>query len=351
MTTTTKEVQTVNLQDLVPLATVVEEIDSVREGWLSEAATDQAAIDALGRVAELREGKRMEGLRQSYELKQDIEALASERDRILLAVLDRGVALPAGTRASKLVGDVARAPRIKLGTVRAMADALGMVVFPMDYAADAVWSWPDSSGRDQWILTKERHGFVNAFPQKQKNPRQWGYEHYMLAPLEAYDVRKHVAHAKDLEIYAGSPVAQAFLAVTMMVPVLRTMWGEVREQRERLDRAETEIKGVARRLAELQSQVERQRAAELLQQRARAKAERQRLEEAVAVKWWLPRDPMMLAIPHFAGSISEGEGYAYIGPCWGPDFDAVVAVALGYPPVAGQRAMLRKHTEAWASYR
>lgn len=99
---------------------------------------------------------------------------------------------------------------------------------------------------------------------------------------------------------------------------------QLRAQQERQDRQEAE----AFRIRESQ-----------MRQRAEAAAMRREIEEMEARRWtaW---EPMMLAFP--ASRTVRDDGWAAIGPCWGPDFEDIVLAAAGLAGKPGQRARLHE---------
>jgi hypothetical protein len=53
------------------------------------------------------------------------------------------------------------------------------------------------------------------------------------------------------------------------------------------------------------------------------------------------RDPLMFAVPDGVDP-STDNGWAILGPCWGPDFDEIVFTAIGRKIIPDQRKLLSK---------
>jgi len=77
----------------------------------------------------------------------------------------------------------------------------------------------------------------------------------------------------------------------------------------------------------LQKQVERERAERIL-----AESNIKNLKN----KQFIQYDPMLIAMSP-SSSINDNNGIAFIGPCWGPDFDDIVLPSLGLKKVEKQR--------------
>lgn len=220
----------------------------------------------------------------------------------------------------------AQSPRVALADVRSLADTFGFVVIPWEYFLQ------DKVTRDASEAVEE---FVD---EAELDDR---FVPYVLCPVPYYSLQRHVAADEDLPIYAG-PFGQAFMGINMSIPMFRQLARRVtdlesgsRNTGVRLDSVEAELTNLARRLGEMQ------RAEERRQREAVAAREREALAARIAaVKQFIPYDPMMLAIPSDKDVMSES--IAVIGPCWGPDFDDVVALARGYKRIPGQRKMISR---------
>jgi hypothetical protein len=230
-----------------------------------------------------------------------------------------------------------KTPTVSLADARMIADKLSFLIMPFEYMDDRA-------------VDAEKHAMVTAIRGFAAGLGNW-FDIYVLAPIPYYDVRKHVMAKDSLSLYAGSAVAQAFMAITMSIPMFRAILGEVTDLRNRMERvdarvtkAETELQNLARSIKDLQAQAERQQAETILAQK-RAAAQQRELEELRARRSFIAYEPMMLAVPK--GTSFQADGLAIVGPCWGPDFEDIVLTALGLRKIEGQRAELAKLAIRW----
>lgn len=64
-------------------------------------------------------------------------------------------------------------------------------------------------------------------------------------------------------------------------------------------------------------------------------------------KWFMAYEPLMFAVRKGTDLLSDTED-ALIGPCWGPDFNDIVAASLEWKKINGQRNKLSsKLTQLW----
>lgn len=232
------------------------------------------------------------------------------------------------------VGDFAwatRLPTVEMAELRRVVNVLDMVVMPFSYMTPAAYE-------------KESREIRAAIP-KFNDTMRAGFNVYVAAPVGYYDVSRHVADAEDLPIYASDRVAPAFLAMNMALPMFRAIKQDLSQIRERtnehtrrLGEAETQIRGIGVRLTQLSQQVERQQA-EQIQQALRIAENERALREAEARSSFMAYEPMMVAIPKKRSVLDNGR--VIVGPCWGPDFDALVMTALALRKFDGQREALR----------
>lgn len=302
---------------------------------------------AAQKVAEL--VKRTENVRGWYEIgapRERIEEVAkSLRDERLHLYLQHGY-MPSGLRESlwvrydhrryepaphverhgfgvDTVTRVVDAPKTTLSSLRALALTFGFPIMPFEYVRDDV-------RRPAWDMHHEL-GVASGL----------GFQTYIMGPVEIYSVEKHMEASKDLPVYAaGSALNSALLTV----PALRALKREMKELRSdvhdvqrRLSRVEQDVQSIQVQVASMQMEIAEARRATALAQAAASDA------KELATKTWEAfclRDPIAVAIPP-AFKITD-EGWAVIGPCWGPDFEQIVAESLGVRAVAKQRALLAK---------
>lgn len=208
-------------------------------------------------------------------------------------------------------------PIVTSDTLRAIADRLGFVLMPLSYLAPAACEDMPSAAIRR---------FAEAFPH---------HSLYVIAPVAAYSIQNHVQAQQDNLLYAGKPVAQAFMALSVCVPMFRaitrdlsaaqetlkhhavhieTFNQQIRDLHARNAQTQEELKSVTRRLEQIHADLERQKAVALAQ------------------------DPMVFGLP--IGRSLTDSVLCPLGPAWGPDFEAAVLPALGLELVKGQRARL-----------
>jgi hypothetical protein len=162
-----------------------------------------------------------------------------------------------------------------------------------------------------------------------------------MGPVDIYSAEEHMEASQDLPVYAaGSALNSALLTI----PALRALKREMREMRndmrdvqQRLSRVEQDVRSIEAQVSSMQMEIAEARRATALAQATANDA------KELAKKTWEAfclRDPIAVAIPP-AFKVTD-EGWAVIGPCWGPDFENIVAESLGVRAVAKQRALLAK---------
>lgn len=226
----------------------------------------------------------------------------------------------------------ARSPRVMMGDLRGLADAFGFVILP--------WEYFTRNDKSTSAMSESIDAFVG---EAEFNER---YIPYVICPVDYYSLERHVKASDDLPIYAG-PFGQAFMGINMSIPMFRQLARRVNNLEAkasntdaRLDSVETELKNLARRLGEIQRAEERRQREAAIQAAAAARQAALVTEQIAAVRRFIPYDPMLIALP--SGKDIHSEAVAVVGPCWGPDFEDVVATARGYKRIAGQRKMISR---------
>lgn len=260
--------------------------------------------------------------------------------------------------ATSLVGSylsrLAQSPRAQLSRLRALADSLALTVFSVEYLN------PKSYGNSHRV-----ESMVNAFTVA---AREQDMQAYVMAPIRHYDVLRHI-DSKDpgTEMYSAHH-ASALESLQMMMPALVMMSSAIARLGDnlqsiiqRIDSLEGTVKGTVRglelmdkRLTDLSKKVDQQQEERILEQIRLKQLEeelaRVRLEHAAESRrfdWFSVGDPLVFAIPK-AVSVSTGESLAVVGPCWGPEFDGIIAQALELNHVPGQReAIDTKISRLW----
>lgn len=249
---------------------------------------------------------------------------------------------------------VASLPRVDMAELRRVVNVLDMVVMPFEYLTPASYEKEDyrvqasiskfdkmMSAQNltlQWATGRRGNSYTTA--PDGKSP----FKVYVAAPLRYYDVTRHVASASDEPIFASNRAEPALLALTMAMPMFRSIFSELNqlrdrsnEQQRRFNEVTLQVQGLNHRLSQLESMVERQQAEQVRQAlvQREMQAELRRVE---ARSTFMAYEPMMIAIPSHRSVMSDG--WALVGPCWGPDFDAIVMTALQLRKYDGQRAEL-----------
>lgn len=221
----------------------------------------------------------------------------------------------------------ARSPRVMVSDMRSLADAFGFVILP--------WEYFTRGDKATSAMSESIDEFVD---EAEVDDR---FIPYVLCPVTYYSLEQHVKASDDLPIYPG-PFGQAFMGINMSIPMFRQLARRVgdlesssRKTDVRLDSVETELKNLARRLGEIQRAEERRQREAVAAREVAAIAAR-----VAAVQRFIPYDPMLLAIP--SDKDIHSDTVAVVGPCWGPDFDDIVAVARGYKRIPGQRKMISR---------
>lgn len=223
---------------------------------------------------------------------------------------------------------LSESPKVKLSEVRKLSNTLGFPIVP--------YSYMDTRGQaPTWEEERAIRGFVEA-------ALLAGMQPYVLCPMTAYQVTKHVAAEgiyADLPIYAPKEVSQAFAAINMSIPMFRSLRKDVDRNNDRLSKVETNIESLSTKLDQLAAQVEQQQR-EAIEARAESTratdAEAKRLIEAsMMVRVY---DPMLLAIP--GDKSIHDKTWAIVGPCWGADFPDIVLAAMSIEKIPGQRKRL-----------
>src|SRR6185436_5547401 len=127
------------------------------------------------------------------------------------------------------------------------------------------------------------------------------FDVYLISPIDYYDVGEHVKADNDLTMFPPAVAAQAFLAVSMTIPMFRAINASMSSLRDsnqkidnRLTQAEGEIKNLSKRVDQLAHQVEVERR-EALRRAAEAEAELQAKIEAE--RRLIALDPFLFAVP------------------------------------------------------
>lgn len=288
-----------------------------------------------------------------------IEALADKRDTMRGALFAKHGALPPSLhdgldwevsptqakawREPDFLSKAQQTPQVSMKSVIRLADRLGFMVMPFDYLDRRVVT-------DDEFATPETQDQITAFQDKLG---EW-FDFYVVCPPSFYSMRQHIEAATELPLIAPSTARQAFMAIDVSVSMFRTMMNDIKAlrnrqdgQEERLRRLDDDVKNLARKVDSLQQQVDDQQAA-IMRQRLEAQAQRAQIAKFANLereRRLRIEEPMMLAVPKGL-EVTSAAAWALVGPCWGPDFDDVIAAGLELEVVSGQRERLAAAVKA-----
>jgi hypothetical protein len=358
-----------NLADVVTLVKAMPPIAGPLIDHLAEALRIGTLRRDLGNLQPFAESKDEVATLERLGMK-----MATQMDGLRASILNATMTLPEELRVSPSGGQtfalLAATPVVEIAEIRRLADLLGFVVFPYEYLAPEALDSADS----------ETQKAISAFVQRgPKVSASTATRTWVLAPLPFYDLDRHITAAVDWPIYAGQSIAQVFMTLGMVVPMFRSLRADIKQLQDVETRVGREVQSVKLRLEQLHDNFEREQArrlvAEAREVEARLEAERRhaeetrasarrhaeelaesesrrradlvRLEQVVQRRRWLRHDPMLVQLQE--GRSITDEGLAWVGPCWGPDFETVVLSSFGLNQVAGQRAAIEASTARWSA--
>jgi outer membrane murein-binding lipoprotein Lpp len=196
-------------------------------------------------------------------------------------------------------------------SARELADHVGFMIMPFEYLADS-YAPPYEARRHITQL-------IN-----------FGLSIYVMAPVTAYSLQKNLKKA-DMVMHVPEDVSQAFMALTMSIPVFRAMQRQldelqdhVRDYRARISNLATEVQALTQRVDAMAEQAARQRA------RAHAEAADVKIRQEEIIQWYRhTSDPLVLGLP--AGKTIRDDTPAFIGPAWG-ELPPAIVKALSLKP-------------------
>lgn len=227
-------------------------------------------------------------------------------------------------------------PKITLECIRQLSDASAMPVFPLSYLQDE--AKPDDCECHRALETMVR---------------ELGWcDHYVIAPVSYYDLNKVAMDNSDRDSYAPAQIEQAWTALELAMPMFRMVLAtdlRVGALEKELGLVKNQLNSLETRVVRLQERVDRQ-IEEMAKERARQEAENSKLAQELArlsresFQW---RDPLHVAIPR--GNRLLDAGWAFVGPCWGPDLPEIVASAIGLKDTGGRQA-IEMSVRRWAQW-
>lgn len=229
-------------------------------------------------------------------------------------------------------------PRTTTAKLMKLADTFSMCIIPFRFLDERAYTSEDYSVRNE-IKSFDR--FASAAD----------LQTYVVCPIKYYSVEKHAsAENPDGMVYGGADLGMVLASVSMNIPMFRTILNQIADVKSDMKTLRTQIstqmQGMQKQVETLQAQVENiQR--RLVEQEARQRVMEAKIEEQKAQNEALEArlremsfsvlDPIMFAVKDF---VAFGDQPAIIGPCWGPDFDAMIAEAHKMKVVRGQRKKL-----------
>jgi hypothetical protein len=331
----TIEASPFNLSDVVPFravqpaATVPSQAVKQAQDWEERSATALKMKNMVAALEDRRSGSYVPG---EWDAMNAIHTRWRDKaHNAAMQVLATEGMVPDTLRSSEPVIRLSGLPTVNMEELRQVVDVLDMVIMPWEYMKPSAYEKESS----------ELRSAIKQFVEDSKG----AFNVCVAAPVQYYDTSRHVAAEEDHPIFAGRHVAPAFLAMGMALPMFRAISRDLAAVRDRtnahsqrIQQAEQQIQQLDSRVTQLQAQVERQQAEQIQQNLRQAKMETE-LRASAARSSFMAYDPMMVAIPK--GRSVLDNGHAIVGPCWGPDFDAIVMTALGLRKYKGQRETLK----------
>lgn len=318
-----------NFADLVPLS----EPSGLSDPKATKTALHLRDLSDSARKISYHFSNNRESYTDAHKASEIQRSLSSELLASRAALLRKTYGLPESLLERDPHDTLTRAalsPKIRLDDARDMADKLGFVIMPFEYMNKKAYS-EENWETKQSIQEFERLG-------------SFGFQIYALAPVSYYDPNLHLKAKEDRPIHASRLVEQAFMAISMVMPMLRSLNEDVgqhhsrlREMDSRQRKLEAEMVNMAARIDQLQKSVERSYR-EMVAAKEAAVKEAERA--AARAAQFVALDPMMLA---FSNNVLNDE-FAIVGPCWGPDFHQAVVRSFGFSKITGQRKRIE---QAW----
>lgn len=249
------------------------------------------------------------------------------------------------------LGKLNSSPRSKLSDLMEISKIANMIVIPVDYLN------PQSYSEEKYDLRQS----IDRFQISSKRVKM---DTYVICPLRHYSILHHLKSDNPNGQIVGNAYAQNFDVLAMMMPAmimftdrLTNVEGGLQSLYAKINTLDASMKGVVRgmesmekQLSQLQEKVEKQQLEMLKQQKeaeelklAQARMEVElnqlRTSQRQAYSWFMAYEPLMFSVPH-GTDLTCDKAQAIVGPCWGPDFDEIVAAALQLKMKKGQREKL-----------
>lgn len=228
-------------------------------------------------------------------------------------------------------------PKAKIEEVRGLADALGMVIMPYQALTSK------SLAAEKYDVREAVSDFCSA-------AEIAGMDTYVVAPIQLYDIHKHVKMDGNApsQFYSAA-FQQVFLSIQLQLPLFRSILGTLDNLTSRV----TELEGVTNQIkgqvAALQVQLDSMKRDHEIRRMEEARKSAPKSAEVLRKKEapFHAADPMIFAVAG-GSSLLDNSINATLGPVWGPEFDPELATAFGLKLKRGQRTKLEYITkENW----
>lgn len=242
-----------------------------------------------------------------------------------------------------LLTKISKTSIISGSDVKAITDKFGFITIPYNCLNE------DSFKNESYSKKNEISSFI-------KNEEY--FDIYVITPVEYYSVENHVyKNTEEKEIYAGQH-SMIFASVTINIPMFRSILNTVANISDDVNSLKTETSVIKSSLAQMQTtlqnlqrQVEKQQA-QMIQQQIQINEQEQSIKSMQRFQEMILRviDPIMIAVKKGVNINSDefDEEACFVGPCWGPDFDEKVSMALDLKIIKNQRTSLTKTSaELW----
>jgi outer membrane murein-binding lipoprotein Lpp len=228
-----------------------------------------------------------------YDRNQTCKSVRAELFKLATDLAVSGYAVPS------VGGPLDGLPMTTTAHARTLADRIGFAVMPWHYLSDQMHPSDYETRRRIDVLNEQ------------------SLELWVMAPVVGYSLKKHLESDDDLPVHVPEDVSQAFMALSMSIPVFRAMQHQldelrnhVRDYYDRVQNLAAEVKALTTRVDDMAAHAARERA----RQRAEANEVKRRQEEILT--WYRGHsDPLVLILP--PGKTIRDDTPAFIGPCWG----------------------------------
>lgn len=238
--------------------------------------------------------------------------------------------------------DLSKTPKIKGSDVKEIVDKFNFIAIPFECLNEK------SFENETYSMRQSIRNFNNKL--------KGDYDVYVITPIEYYSLEKHVKkNTEEKSIYAGQH-SMVFTSIIINVPMFRTILNSMADNTEDINSLRNENKQINKSLEQintsllnLQRQVDKQQT-QLIQQQIQLKDQEMKQERFQEMMLRII-DPVMIAFKIGVDINSDefDDELCYVGPCWGPDFDEKVSLALDIKVYENQRKKLEKISdEIWS---